>query len=652
MQFFSPQAFLWFWTLPAVALLFWFSRRLWTKRLEMLGNPATLRQKLMPRYRDSEWQVRMVHLLLVLFLVVLALARPQWGEEKKQVERKGIDVIFMLDTSLSMLAEDIKPSRFEKSKLEIKTFLTHLKGDRVGMVAFAGSGFLQTPLTLDYSAFLLFLDGIKSGYIPDPGTSLNRALAITLQSFPEKSLKHKAIILFTDGEDHEGGLDEALAEVKKLNVRIYALGVGKEEGEPIPLKDEQGRKGGFKKDRAGQIVITKLNQPLLERMAKETGGLYFPATPSEQEVDVILKHMESLGQKKFKEKSVVEREDHYQLFLFFAFLFLAAEMLIRRTQQVAAKPLAVLLCFLLFTGFFKGAGAINEDGNKLFKEKKYQSALESYRKAKVKSPEESAIRYNLATALYQTDQYQEAAKELEAAMASAKEAELKANAHYNYGNTQYRLGNFEKAIEAYQKTLEINPKDKDAKYNLEFLEKQKNLFDKKNEDRKKNEQKEKQQDQQQNQQEQQQDQQQKQDQEQQQQQQQNQDQQQDQQQQQQQNQDQQQEQDQQQNQNQQQQQRQEQEQQSQNQQEQKPQSSQGEEKSEPKEPDQGEEKQPQPEEKEGAGQRREKQPLQGQMSMDNALRLLEALKEGEKELQDLRRPQAPQEGEPQVEKDW
>lgn len=648
MQFFAPEAFIFLWSLPALALLFWISRRIWTTRLANFAETETVRNKLMPAYDPQERYTRLAYLLLVFIFATLALARPQWGEAKKRIERKGIDLIILLDTSLSMLAEDVKPNRFEKAKLEIKTLVRHLKGDRIGMIAFAGSGFLQAPLTLDYSTFLLFLDAIKVGYIPDPGTSLAQAFRLTIRSFPANNLKHKGVILFTDGEDHLGGIEQALEEIKKQGIRVYPIGVGTAEGQPIPLQDEQGRKVGFKKDRSGEIVITKLNQPMLEKIAIETGAVYLPSTPSEEEIGVLLKHMEGLGKKQLKERLITEKEDHFQIFLFLAVCFLVLEILCPRIKRSAVtsnslRAVAVLAVFLLFSGFLESPKGLTDKGNKLYREKKYQSALRLYQKAKIKNPENPAIRYDLGTTLYQLNQYQDASKELEKAIAdSVKNSELQARALYNYGNAQYRLGNFEKAIEAYQKTLELNPKDVDAKYNLEFLLKEKSLFEKKDQERKKQN-KQQQQKQSQDQQQQQQKQQSQQPDQAKDQKDQREDSSKDQQKQ------EQQKEEQDQKKQQQPQPRPEEDQQQKDQDErQQPQEGKGkEEESEP----QQRKPEPLPSDELKDAKKEGKAPLQGQMSLENAIQLLDALKDGEKELQDLRRPPVSR-NQAEVAKDW
>ncbi len=683
MQLYEPARLIFLWSIPVAFLLFVWAETEWRRRLGRLGKGEFLRSRLMPEFSIGRRRMSWILLLLVFLFSTLALARPQWGEEKKKVERKGVDLLFVLDTSLSMLAEDVKPSRLEKSKFEIRNLIRRLKGDRVGMISFAGSGFLQCPFTLDYSAFLLFVDAVKVGFIPHPGTSLAQAIEIGVRAFPEKSRKYRAMIVFSDGEDHEGGVAQAVEAAKRAGIRIYTVGTGTEEGEPIPLRGASNDKlAGYKKDRNGEVVITRLNGPLLKEIAKETGGLYLQATPGEREIDIILKHMESLGERQLKERLITEREDHFQLFLIFAFLLLVGESLLGSRMARAGKLLLPLTLLVLFSGFIDTPRSLVEKGNDLMEQKKYQSAVESYRKAEVARPKEPAIRYNLGTSLYQLYEFRDAERELEQALAQAKEPEMKAKILYNYGNAKYRLGDFEKAIEAYKKVLDINPKDKDAKYNLEFLQQKKALFEKKQEEKQKDQKQQKPQPQKdQEQQEQQQKQEEKEQEEQQQQQQQEEQQKQEQQQKEQQQQEQQQKEQQEQEQQQQGQEEQKEQQQQMGQEEQEEQEKQegeaqqkpgGEEKQEEQErkgtgreeeEKKEEEKKPgelprdmEPEEKEGEeprerGEGPRPQPLQGQMSKESALRLLNALQEGEKELQDLRQPPVPPESYEAV-KDW
>jgi Ca-activated chloride channel family protein len=362
---------------------------------------------------------------------------------------------------------------------------------------------------------------------------------------------------------------------------------------------------------------------------------------------------------------IVEREDQYQIFLIFALILLVAEMFVRRKDKPNASLLACLAAFFLFTGFFENSQDTVKKGNDHFQNKQYQSALEDYRKVQIKNPETPEVLYNLGTALYKVDSFQESAKDLDIAAAKAADPQMKAKALYNYGNAQYRLGNFENAIESYKKALEIDPTDKDSKYNLEFLQKQKNNFEKKNQDRKKDDPKKDDQEQQQEQQQKNQDQQK---------QGQGQEDQENQGQGQQDNQDQKPQNDPQQNQDQkdqqqkpqpdqqdqqkdqqgekdkeQQQKEQEQKEKEEKEKEEQQQREQEQKDQEKKDQEQSQENEQKSDQEKQQGQA--KQPLQGQMSMDNALNLLDALKESEKELQDLRRPPV-NKNPPPVEKDW
>ena len=205
-------------------------------------------------------------------LIVIAIAGPMWGFRWEQVKRQGIDLVVALDTSRSMLATDVKPNRLERAKLAVRDLVDEARGDRLGLVAFAGSAFLQCPLTLDRGAFLESLDAIQVGIIPRGGTALAAAIDTSLDAFEGKQGNNQAIVLITDGESHEGDLDAAIAHAKERGVRIFTVGIGTPEGELIP-----GATGGFVKDRQGQVVKSRLDEATLERIAVDTGGVYLRA---------------------------------------------------------------------------------------------------------------------------------------------------------------------------------------------------------------------------------------------------------------------------------------------------------------------------------------------------------------------------------------
>jgi Ca-activated chloride channel family protein len=320
MQFYQPEFSVAFWILPVLVLVLMWASRLKRTRLGRFGVLPTVER--IGSFSPPRWRGRAIVMLLAVCLALVALLRPQWGAEKKKLERKGLDILFLFDTSLSMLAEDVKPSRIEKAKLEMKSFVKKLKGDRVGLIAFSGSSFLQCPLTLDYAAFFLFLDAVTVGYIPDPGSSLREGLENALRSFPKEEKKYKSVVIFSDGEIHEGMLPSLAKKASEEGVTVYAVGMGTKVGEPIPLKDQTGKIAGYKKDRAGQVVVSKLEEEVLRAIAAETGGLYFAVTPGEREIELIHQDMKKLGKKEFKKQLVVEREEHYQLFLLTSLVFL------------------------------------------------------------------------------------------------------------------------------------------------------------------------------------------------------------------------------------------------------------------------------------------------------------------------------------------
>ncbi|HEX9933575.1 MAG TPA: VWA domain-containing protein [bacterium] len=269
----------------------------------------------------------------VLF-IVLALARPQFGTKMKTVKREGQDIVVALDVSLSMMAEDIKPSRLEKAKHEISSFIDKLQGDRIGLVAFSGKAFMQCPLTLDYGAAKMFLDAMEPDLIPVPGTAVAQAISKAAESFVGQERKHKVLILITDGEDHEGKPLEAAKAAAKEGVVIYAVGIGYAQGVPIPLVNEQGAAVGFKKDRNGEVVMTKLDEITLQKIVLETGGKYYRATPGESELDKIYGDLSKMEKKSLATKQFAQYEERYQGMLAFALALLVLEVLIPERRRL------------------------------------------------------------------------------------------------------------------------------------------------------------------------------------------------------------------------------------------------------------------------------------------------------------------------------
>ena len=277
MKWGNVQLLVW---LPLAIPLAWALFTLLRRRraaLAQLVDPALL-GVLAPAWNPARAKSRLVLRILALALLVLALARPQWGFRWEEVRRKGLDLVVALDTSRSMMASDIKPTRLQQAKWGIRDLLRNLRGDRVGLVPFAGSSILQCPLTIDYAAFAMTLDDVYSGIIPKGGTAIEQALRTAVAAFPAESAADRVILLITDGEDHDGDPLALLPELKEKGIRVYTIGIGTLEGEMVPAGDGQG---GYFKDRQGQIVKTALKEDVLQKLALGTGGTYVRSAPGD-----------------------------------------------------------------------------------------------------------------------------------------------------------------------------------------------------------------------------------------------------------------------------------------------------------------------------------------------------------------------------------
>lgn len=251
--------------------------------------------------------------ILAACFLILALIGPRWGFQWREVKRQGIDIIVAIDTSRSMLVQDVKPNRLERSKLAVEDLLNLLQGDRIGLIAFSGTSFLQCPLTLDYSALSMALDAVNTELIPRGGTSISRAIKTATTAFEGKAKKYKALILITDGEDHEGDPVKAADEAAEQGIRIFCVGVGTREGELIPVTDENGSMS-FLKDRRGQVVKSRLDETTLQKIALNTGGGYIRASGTEYGLDIIYNEKIAAMEKKDLESKLQRRyEERYQI---------------------------------------------------------------------------------------------------------------------------------------------------------------------------------------------------------------------------------------------------------------------------------------------------------------------------------------------------
>jgi len=322
-----------FWLMPALIIFFVFVFR-WKKRaLERFGSLELIQKLTLSLSRKRQlWKI--VLLIISVFFMVLSLAKPQIGTKLEQVKREGVNILIATDVSLSMMAEDIKPNRLEKAKHAVGKFIDLLEGDRVGLIAFAGEAFVQCPLTLDYGAAKMFLEIMDISSIPTPGTAIGEAIKLATKTFEQRERKHKVLILITDCEDHAGDPIKAAEIAEKEGLVIFTVGVGSVGGDPIPLYNESGRNIGFKKDRQGQVVTSKLDEITLEKIALQTGGKYYRASGSESELTKIYDEISKMEKKELASLKFSQFEDRFQYVLIFAIVFLIFEIFISERKKV------------------------------------------------------------------------------------------------------------------------------------------------------------------------------------------------------------------------------------------------------------------------------------------------------------------------------
>ncbi|MFH1856517.1 MAG: VWA domain-containing protein [Candidatus Omnitrophota bacterium] len=272
--------------------------------------------------------IKFVIIVIVFLLSIIALMRPQWGFQWQEIKHTGLDILIAVDTSKSMLAEDVKPNRLERSKLAIEDLVKNLKGDRVGLIAFSGTAFLQCPLTVDYDGFLLAVNDLNVDSIPRGGTSISSAIQVAMDSYEGGLNKYKVLIIITDGEDHEGDAIEYGERARKDNIKIYCVGIGTAGGELIQIADDGGQKT-FLKDREGNVVKSRLNEDGLRQIAIAAGGAYVRSSGAEFGLDFLYNEkLSQLEKREIKSQMGKFYYERFQWSLLFALLLLICESFI------------------------------------------------------------------------------------------------------------------------------------------------------------------------------------------------------------------------------------------------------------------------------------------------------------------------------------
>ena len=487
-----PVEFFWL-ALGFVALLFFYFRtRAASARvaMELMESGALI--KLSGENALARKRTRDRLYLAALAFLLLAAGGPQWGMEMARVTDLSGSLAIAVDTSASMGAKDIKPSRIENSKLLLNALADKFQDYRLGIIAFSGDAYVQCPLTTDSDAIKYFLSYLAPGILPAPGTDISSAITAA-ERMLGKSSGAKVLVLITDGEDLEGKVDEALNSAAAANLKIFTVGVGKTEGELMPVSDQNGNFTGYKKDPSGKTVVTRLDEATLLKIAQKTGAEYIryggdPDAAAEE----IRATVGRIAMSKTKGFAKASYKNRYRVPLLIAFLLLLIELMFmekgfsltpppfftKLSRSFRKKPAALLLAALaLFSaspGTARGASpeSLARQGNSAYDKKDFPKAYEYYSKALEKSPKNARMIFNRGAAFYRMEDYAKAAEDFEEA---AKTPKLKSAASYNAGNAYYKLSDFPKAIEKYRSAIIAgNGNAANARYNLQkALEQQK-----------------------------------------------------------------------------------------------------------------------------------------------------------------------------------
>jgi Ca-activated chloride channel family protein len=463
------------WLLPLAAVALIVQSRKKKRAMQGFADPHLLNRLTALEHRGRRF-IKALLLLLSLGLMLFALAGPRWGSHYEEVSQKGVDIMLLIDVSPSMLVEDIAPNRLERARREILDFIKIVQGDRVGLIAFAGAAFIQCPLTLDYAALEMFLSALQPDLIPVPGTDLGAAIDMGIAAFDDESATDKVILLITDGEDNENQGLKAARQAAAKGVKIFVFGIGDVGGGPIPELDGSG---GFKKDRQGKLILSKLEEEGLQDIASLTGGTYVRSVAGDLDLDVlyfdgIKSHTQA---QELKSGKIKVYEERFPLFVLAAFILLLIEGFIDEKVRLKAAsgrkaPLArVGLLFLAVTAIFMLAAARTqaaESPDELYRKGRFAEAEKAYAQSDMDNPKDLRYRYNRGVAAYQAGDYQGAAAAFASVLRRSQDDDIRAKAAYNLGNATYKQGDFQSAVNHYKQAIAQDPSSEDARHNLEL----------------------------------------------------------------------------------------------------------------------------------------------------------------------------------------
>jgi tetratricopeptide (TPR) repeat protein/uncharacterized protein YegL len=467
-----------FWLLlPLMALVVWYVR--WQKKVESQNFAATIYNHIIPHRSTTQERIKLGLFFLSLVLLVFAISNPQIGVKGEKIKGQGLDIMLLLDVSNSMLAEDIQPNRISRSKYFIAKFLDQLKHDRVGLILFAGSSYLQVPLTIDFTSIKMSLPIVDPNSFPSQGTNIGEAVIMAGKTLGLTESKSKAIVIITDGEDHDQEANAAIVEARKNGIKVFAIGVGEEKGAPIPVGN-----GEYKKDEDGNTVMTSFNRGVLENLASIGSGSFYHLGQQGSIEEDIVAELNKLEGKDFEEFDYSNFNSYFYWFALVVLLLLLIEFIIPSMdfKQFVKNTICLGFFTLLSLSSFaqnkeaesqkKAVKTLIRKGNSNYQNNNFQKAELHYRKALAIQPKNRTASYNLGNSLYNQQKFQESLEFYEKCINKNDDKLSRARVYHNIGNAYFKSNQLTDAIQAYENALKLNPTDMDTKYNLTLAKKQ------------------------------------------------------------------------------------------------------------------------------------------------------------------------------------
>lgn len=452
-------------SLPLLGLLLYTFLRWKKKTKARIGDPVLVGQ-LVKNFSPLRFGIKAGLVLLALVAVILGAANFQRPGAMQNVNRRGVDVMLVLDVSKSMLARDIKPNRLERAKQLLTRLTDKLENDRIGLVIFAGRAYLQMPLTTDHGAAHLYIQNASPDIVPTQGTVIGEALKMANTSFNSKERKYKAIILLSDGEDHDPEALKAAKQLASNGVMINTIGVGSPEGSPIvdPVTNE------LKKDDQGNTVISRLNEAELQQLADATNGRYIRMDNLDDVLITMTQQLASVEQKSLNDTAFIDYISYFQLFLGIALVLLLAEYFLpeRRRQKLrpAISTVALLICCCLSSSAQK-ENTLIRSGNRYYKQKQLDQSQKQYEEAVKKAPANATANYNLGNAQFRKNNYNDAANSYGASVEHSADKAMQEKGWYNKGVALVKQQKLQESIDAWKNALKLDATDEDARENLQ-----------------------------------------------------------------------------------------------------------------------------------------------------------------------------------------